>query len=303
MGQKFSDNARALLTVSLSAAGNSLTVESGKADRFPVANTTDWLAPANWFKAVLIAPGGAREVVHVGTRSSGSGVLGNLRRGREGTTALALAAGSVVMLVITAADIENALAGVFPSLDVNGPLRQNGAQGRFIPVGGIVMWSGTVATIPAGWQLCDGTNGTPDLRDRFVIGARADSSGQAMTQIAGLPSKTGGSKDALLVSHSHSFNVNTSINGSHVHGVNDPGHAHSYTMKAVTGGSASGGDAQNLGTATYATSANVTGVSIQPGGDHVHNVSGATSSAGTVGTNANLPPFYALAFICCMAQA
>ena len=40
-----------------------------------------------------------------------------------------------------------------------------------IPKGTIVLWSGTIATIPNGWVLCDGTNGTPDLRNRFVVGA------------------------------------------------------------------------------------------------------------------------------------
>jgi len=39
------------------------------------------------------------------------------------------------------------------------------------PPGGIILWSGTIATIPSGWVLCNGANGTPDLRDRFVIGA------------------------------------------------------------------------------------------------------------------------------------
>lgn len=39
------------------------------------------------------------------------------------------------------------------------------------PIGGILMWSGSILTIPIGYQLCDGTNGTPDLRDRFIVGA------------------------------------------------------------------------------------------------------------------------------------
>lgn len=55
--------------------------------------------------------------------------------------------------------------------------RDNGATwddvGIGIPAGVIVMWSGTIANIPAGWKLCDGTAGTPDLRDRFVRGAPA----------------------------------------------------------------------------------------------------------------------------------
>jgi hypothetical protein len=43
-----------------------------------------------------------------------------------------------------------------------------------LPVGIIVDWSGAVANIPARWSLCDGTNGTPDLTDKFVVGAGGD---------------------------------------------------------------------------------------------------------------------------------
>ena len=39
-----------------------------------------------------------------------------------------------------------------------------------IPIGGIIMWAGNPATIPAGWALCNGTNGTPDLSGRFIVG-------------------------------------------------------------------------------------------------------------------------------------
>lgn len=40
-----------------------------------------------------------------------------------------------------------------------------------LPAGAIILWSGSVASIPAGWVLCNGSSGTPDLRDRFVVGA------------------------------------------------------------------------------------------------------------------------------------
>lgn len=43
-----------------------------------------------------------------------------------------------------------------------------------LPYGTIVLWSNSYDTIPDGWQLCDGTNGTPDLRDRFVVGAEGN---------------------------------------------------------------------------------------------------------------------------------
>lgn len=76
----------------------------------------------------------------------------------------------------------------------------------------IVMWSGTIASIPTGWVLCDGTNGTPDLRDRFVVGASSDLSGAAVTAIISSASlsMSGGS-----ITHSH-----TNYAAGHIHGQN-----------------------------------------------------------------------------------
>lgn len=73
-------------------------------------------------------------------------------------------------------------------------------QGGFglVPSGGIILWKGTIATIPSGWALCDGTNGTPDLRDKFIVGAISDSESQSMTTIEGSPLKTGGSKNYAI---------------------------------------------------------------------------------------------------------
>jgi microcystin-dependent protein len=58
-------------------------------------------------------------------------------------------------------------------LDVSGEARSivNGVEYYMVPKGAIIMWSGTLASIPSGWQLCDGTNGTPNLQDRFIVGA------------------------------------------------------------------------------------------------------------------------------------
>jgi hypothetical protein len=147
--------------------------------------------------------------------------------------------------------------------------------------GMIMMWSGTIATIPSGWLLCDGTSGTPDLRDKFVIGARADDGGAAKTNVTGSYTQTGGSKDAVVVSHSHTATSNT---------VGD--HAHSYTSPTdpATGsgtGGVGGGATQNFPSTNGATT---TGA-----GSHSHTIT--VSSAGVSGTNANLPPYYALAFI------
>lgn len=54
-----------------------------------------------------------------------------------------------------------------------GPKGDTGPQGPVgqMPSGVIILWSGSVASIPQGWALCDGTKNTPNLRDRFVVGA------------------------------------------------------------------------------------------------------------------------------------
>lgn len=70
------------------------------------------------------------------------------------------------------------------------------------PIGTIVIWSGTADNIPTGWQLCDGTNGTPDLRDKFVLGA-------GTTHNVG---ETGGNEEVTLTveqmpKHNHTYGV------------------------------------------------------------------------------------------------
>jgi hypothetical protein len=74
-----------------------------------------------------------------------------------------------------------------------------------IPAGLISRWSGSTASIPSGWFLCDGANGTPDLRNRFIVGA-----GSTYAVAA-----TGGSADAIVVAHTHTGTTNAS--GVHQH--------------------------------------------------------------------------------------
>lgn len=67
----------------------------------------------------------------------------------------------------------------------------------------IVMWSGAIAEIPPGWALCDGRQGTPDLRDRFMVGARVDVDAVAMCLLTDTPTQSGGS-----LAHTHMFKTN-----------------------------------------------------------------------------------------------
>jgi hypothetical protein len=141
--------------------------------------------------------------------------------------------------------------------------------------GMIMMWSGTIATIPTGWVLCNGSNSTPDLRNRFVIGAHSDTTGVAYTTVTGGNTQTGGTKDAINVSHTHTATVT------------DPGHLHTFT-NALAGAPNNGqimrGDVLQA-TAYTQTASATTGITV------------ANSTEGSSGTNQNLPPYYALAFI------
>ena len=78
-----------------------------------------------------------------------------------------------------------------------GEIGATGGAGSSVPSGGIILWSGAANAIPTGWYLCNGSNGTPDLRGRFVVGY---SNTDGLFDV----NDTGGTKDAtVLVQHSH----------------------------------------------------------------------------------------------------
>ena len=163
------------------------------------------------------------------------------------------AAGTNTLQVASTAFVQTAATAAFPS-------------------GGIIMWSGTLATIPVGWLLCNGSNSTPDLRNKFVIGAFQDDGGYAKTTVTGSPLQTGGNKDAVVVSHTHTATVT------------DPGHNH--TVTTANGGNDGGSGENDLeGFITRTTSTATTGITV------------ANANFGVSATNANLPPYYALAYI------
>lgn len=164
-----------------------------------------------------------------------------------------------------------------------------------IPSGAIIMWSGLLNTIPSGWVLCDGSNGTPDLRDSFIVGA-----GNKYN-----PKNTGGRSDAVIVSHTHT--ASSTFTGSpmtaHTHTITDPGHVHALPDSANPSGDGAYFDsATGTITRTFDTTSALTGVSV--------NSASAGTPSGTVTTtvdlsgvdinttpDTNLPPYVALAFI------
>ena len=204
-----------------------------------------------------------------------------------------------------------------------------------VPVKGIIMFSGTADEIPANWSLCDGNNGTPNLANQFIIAANSFSTGdnEWQSSVTGSNLPSGGSKDATLVTHNHGVSGDSHNHGfsndSHNHGDNfsvgrgtlgasttgNANHTHSVVVPAgaAMGGGANANYWQN--SQTISTQANT--------GDHDHTISmsGSPSLSGSVdsnttggtvdsnstgitidnegssGTNANLPPYFAIAYI------
>lgn len=73
-----------------------------------------------------------------------------------------------------------------------------------VPAGVIVMWSGSIASIPSGWALCNGLNLTPDLRDRFIVGAGSSYN----------PTNSGGQNTITLTTNqlpAHSHTATTAV--------------------------------------------------------------------------------------------
>lgn len=190
--------------------------------------------------------------------------------------------------------IKSVLKNTFPNL--SSPVTATAAQlNNAIPSGFIGLWSGAISAVPGGWFLCDGTNGTPNLRDRFVVGA-GDS--YVVGAIGGAASVT--LTESQIPTHTHTVTATTAAAGAHNHTVTDPGHTHSYNQ---AGGAAPesgtgfvGYQGYNTLTGTATTSA-TTGISLASAADHTHTITATAGNTGGGGSHENRPPYYALAYI------
>lgn len=154
-----------------------------------------------------------------------------------------------------------------------------------IPVGGIIMWSGSLTNIPAGWALCDGTavngNQTPDLRNRFVVCAGAQYQ----------PGDNGGSAQVALTGSNVPFHSHTYKDGYYTEQVspNDD-----WTRRVTPGGGLDFVDNQTV-------NGQRTGITGSGAVDHDNNTifwRPMTTDAYGGGAPFDVrPPYYALAYI------
>ena len=209
-----------------------------------------------------------------------------------------------------------------------GPQGLPGAQGPAGPaiVGMIAMFAGA-QYLQAGWHICDGTAGTVDLRDRFIVAsgskfAAGSTGGSYSISTNQLPSHThSGTSGTQSADHVHDMGAHpvtlsggtTGPAGTHSHGVSDPGHHHTY-VASLGGGSGAGANGNSIAYASTGNTSTVgTGIGIQAVGDHTHAISGtATVTGNTGGVSANhtheitigntgsgaefIPTYYAMVF-------
>jgi hypothetical protein len=232
--------------------------------------------------------------------------------------------------------IKTVLQSTFPN--VAGPVSASDVQlsQGVVPSGGIIAWHGSAASIPAGWYLCNGTNGTPNLVGMFITGA--DDSTVTHGTSGGASSVT--ATTATAGSHNHGgldglaggqgLTATTDTQGSHNHGGSDAAYAlqigdlppHTHTMQgSILNGSTAvpivsygtpsgsgGGYTVNNPPTTSTGSGNAHAHGISTDGAHAHNVTVSPVNAhqhsiSTDGSHnhtvtvATLPPYYALCWI------
>jgi hypothetical protein len=209
-------------------------------------------------------------------------------------------------------------AGLARDSEVTSAIETHAAtpHGGSLPAGLIVMWGGLVANIPAGWALCNGQNGTPDLRGRFIKGTGSD------------PGATGGTAshvhaDHAALTHSgaavadHTFTQPTAAGeAAHTHTYTQvPNHVHVQSVNSAATGALSGYTADtstNTAVASGYSTQNPTGGvatgTASAGSSHTHTLSGGSVTAHVVTQPSqhaaqahaaadSEPPYYALCFI------
>jgi hypothetical protein len=171
-----------------------------------------------------------------------------------------------------------------------------GGGGAGLPSGVIAIWSGAVGAIPSGWVICDGLNSTPDLRDRFIIGAGStyavDATGGAATT-------------STVVAHTHTLSGNTDASGNHTHtGTTSTIGNHQHLMRQTTSNNNNAAWVRTYGTPNTGNAYRNTEPSgthshtftTAAGGDHSHTFSGDAASTGSESVSI-LNPYYSLCYI------
>lgn len=272
---KFSNNASTKLFSSVTPSDTQIVVSPGGGALFPQ------LVSGEFFMITVTDVDGNLEIMGVIARSTDTFTV---TRAQENTPARSFPEGATVELRLTAGSIGEMATQIY-----NDSLSYTDSKVlTAIPRGIITMWSGAVNAVPSGWLLCDGNNGTPNLKDRFIVGAGGSYGVGA----------TGGSVTQTPNVWTNAAGTGVWVNGHAITIDQMPGHQHAgsvYAARAKSVGLSS--DQWKVGIAEnqdIAFTTSITGGS-QP---HSHTI-GDNSHAHGAGASAIdvRPPYYALAYI------
>ena len=153
-----------------------------------------------------------------------------------------------------------------------------------VPSGGIIMWSGYSGTIPTGWKICDGTDNTPNLSGRFIVGIGSTVGGAENYPFGNNPNNNGigGENMVTLTKNQMPQHNHTGFT------VNDGNHSHGLKLGKESDDSNNGSSYDE-----YTLSPNLTNVFTENDGNHSHEI---PNSGGNL-PQENRPKFWALAYI------
>ncbi|ACR15051.1 putative tail fiber protein [Burkholderia phage BcepIL02] len=209
MSLKLTNNGVSKLASSLGPDDTSLAVLPGDGSKFPA------LAAGDWFPATIIKSDAFSEIVKVTGRS---GDTFTIVRGFESTAVLTFSPGDRVELRSTAFSLQNTSDVTPASANLDRTINLRSLYqilDLLEPVGTVKYWDSDDPP-PPGYFVCNGQNGTPDWRDRFIVGAGASYARRA----------TGGANTVTLGPEHMPVHSHGVRDPGHAHGVADPGHNH-----------------------------------------------------------------------------
>lgn len=299
--QLFRNGASSTLAVSINNTDVTVQVQSGYGSLYPSPTGGDWF---------LVTLEDANANVEIVKCTARSGDLLTVVRAQESTAAQSFTN------TVTRVEVRNTKGSMERMLQrdgdtLTGDLNLGGFQltngsldetvtvpgASVFPVGMITLWSGAIGAIPAGWALCNGTNGTPDLRDRFVVGAGSTYAVNA----------TGGAlTDAITTSSDGAHDHGAATGGTSLTEAQLPAHSHTLLTSNNSGpdidalSTAGAGVAGNADSGTSVRSTNGSGTALVGSGGsgdvHTHSIASAAAHTHTA-TVDTVPPYYALAYI------
>lgn len=182
-------------------------------------------------------------------------------------------------------------------VDVDDRITALEAPAGVLVIGMILMWAGAFSSIPTGWKLCDGTAGTVNLQNKFVLAAGAT-----------YPVTTTGGAASVSTDTSGTHTHTVSVTGTALTVGQMPLHGHPWSHATGTQNSAESGPAGGILTHTVgATTVNYSGTASGTSGEqiggagagetHTHVASTATAGSSHAHSVATLPPYYAIYYI------